>query len=52
LFVAPSTTGNVLTSNGTTWTSAAATGGAQGFVTQFQGPSAAPTTESFSISLI
>lgn len=53
LFVAPSTAGNVLTSNGTTWTSAAAaTGGAQGFVTQFQGPSAAPTTESFSISLI
>lgn len=52
-FVAPSTAGNVLTSNGTTWTSAAAaTGGAQGFVTQFQGPSAAPTTESFSISLI
>ena len=27
LFVAPSTTGNVLTSNGTTWTSAAAAGG-------------------------
>lgn len=27
LFVAPSTSGNVLTSNGTTWTSAAATGG-------------------------
>jgi hypothetical protein len=29
LFVAPGTSGNVLTSNGTTWTSAAAGGGAQ-----------------------
>jgi hypothetical protein len=28
------------------------TGGAQGFVTQYQGPSAAPTMNSFSISLI
>jgi hypothetical protein len=30
-FVAPGTSGNVLTSNGTTWTSAAATGGITGF---------------------
>ena len=30
-FVAPSTTGNVLTSNGTTWTSAASTGGVTSF---------------------
>ena len=51
-FVAPSTSGNVLTSNGTTWTSVAASGGAQGFVTQYQGPSAAPTMNSFSIALI
>ena len=52
-FVAPGTTGNVLTSNGTTWQSAAApVGGAQGFVTQYQGPSAAPTMNSFSIALI
>jgi hypothetical protein len=52
-FVAPSTAGNVLTSNGTTWTSAAGGGGgAQGFVTQYQGPSAAPTFNSFSIALI
>jgi len=52
-FVAPSTSGNVLTSNGTTWQSAAApAGGAQGFVTQYQGPSAAPTMNSFSIALI
>lgn len=28
------------------------TGGAQGFVTQYQGPPAAPTMNSFSISLI
>ena len=53
-FVAPGTSGNVLTSNGTTWTSAAGGGGggAQGFVTQYQGPSAAPTFNSFSIALI
>ena len=52
-FVAPGTSGNVLTSNGTTWTSAAGGGGgAQGFVTQYQGPSAAPTFKSFSIALI
>ena len=31
-FVAPSTAGNVLTSNGTTWVSQAASGGAQAFV--------------------
>ena len=53
-FVAPGTSGNVLTSNGTTWTSAAGGGGggAQGFVTQYQGASAAPTMNSFSIALI
>ena len=52
-FVAPSTSGNVLTSNGTTWQSAAApAGGAQAFVTQYQGVSAAPTMNSFSIALI
>jgi hypothetical protein len=51
--VAPGTTGNVLTSNGTNWQSASApAGGAQGFVTQYQGPSAAPTMNSFSIALI
>jgi hypothetical protein len=51
--VAPGSTGNVLTSNGTTWVSqAAGGGGAQGFVTQYQGPSAAPTFNSFSIALI
>jgi len=53
LFVAPGTTGNVLTSNGTTWQSTAgSSGGAQGFVTQYQGPTAAPTMNSFSIALI
>jgi hypothetical protein len=52
-FVAPGTAGNVLTSNGTTWQSASAGGGgAQGFVTQYQGVSAAPTMNSFSIALI
>jgi hypothetical protein len=52
-FVAPGTSGNVLTSDGTTWTSAAGGGGgAQGFVTQYQGASAAPTMNSFSIALI
>ena len=45
--------GNVLTSNGTAWVSSAPGGsGAQGFVTQYQGPSAAPTMNSFSIALI
>ena len=53
LFVAPGTSGNVLTSNGTTWqSSAGGSGGAQGFVTQYQGPTAAPTMNSFSIALI
>jgi hypothetical protein len=41
--VAPGTTGNVLTSNGTTWTSAAAGGGgAQAFVTQATGGNQPP----------
>lgn len=48
------TTGQVLTSAGSgaapTWANAAS--GAQGFVTQYQGPSAAPTFNSFSIALI
>ena len=52
-FVAPGVTGNVLTSDGTTWQSASGgSAGAQGFVTQYQGPSAAPTMNSFSIALI
>ena len=42
-FVAPSTNGNVLTSNGTTWVSQAASGGAQGFVLQYNGIDAAPS---------
>ena len=41
-FVAPSTAGNVLTSNGTTWTSAAASGFASGTLMLFQ-QTAAPT---------
>jgi hypothetical protein len=42
---APSTAGNVLTSNGTTWTSAAAGGGgAQAFVTQATGSNQPPGT--------
>jgi hypothetical protein len=50
---ASGTLGNVLTSNGTAWVSSApGAGGAQGFVTQYQGPSAAPTMNSFSIALI
>jgi hypothetical protein len=48
------TSGQLLTSSGTgsapTWTTV--TGGAQGFVTQYQGPAAAPTMNSFSIALI
>jgi len=48
------TTGQLLTSSGTgsapTWTTV--TGGAQGFVTQYQGVSAPPTMNSFSIALI
>ena len=53
-FVAPGTTGNVLTSNGTTWTSAAASGGggAQGFVTQATGGDVAPGGYSDSFALI
>jgi hypothetical protein len=49
-----STAGNVLTSNGTAWVSSAPAGGggAQGFVTQYQGVSAEPTMNSFSIALI
>jgi 2',3'-cyclic-nucleotide 2'-phosphodiesterase (5'-nucleotidase family) len=45
--------GQVLTSAGSglpTWSTP--TGGAQGFVTQYQGPSAAPMMNSFSIALI
>jgi hypothetical protein len=50
---ASGTLGNVLTSNGTAWVSSApGSGGAQGFVTQYQGPAAAPTMNSFSIALI
>ncbi len=49
------TTNQVLTSQGTgvapIWASAAS-GGAQGFVTQYQGVSSAPTMNSFSIALI
>jgi hypothetical protein len=50
---AAGTNGQVLTSAGSglpTWSTP--TGGAQGFVTQYQGPSAAPTMNSFSIALI
>lgn len=49
------TAGQLLTSAGSgaapTWSDAPA-GGAQGFVTQYQGVSAAPTFNSFSIALI
>ena len=52
-FVAPGTSGNILTSNGTTWTSAAASGGAQGFVTQSTGgnqpPGAYSQSDSFAL---
>jgi hypothetical protein len=52
-FVAPSTSGNVLTSNGTTWASTAApAGGAQGFVTQFTGGATPPTMQSSGFGLI
>lgn len=40
LFVAPGTTGNVLTSNGTTWTSVAATTGANTFLSNLTSPTA------------
>jgi hypothetical protein len=52
-FVSPGSTGSILTSNGTTWVAGSGAGAnAQGFVTQYQGPSAAPTMNSFSIALI
>jgi hypothetical protein len=52
-FVSPGSSGSILTSNGTTWVAGAGAGAnAQGFVTQFQGPAAAPTMNSFSIALI
>lgn len=51
-FVAPSTTGNVLTSNGTTWVSQSAASGAQGFVTQLNGGNVAPTQNADSAALI
>ena len=48
------TSGQLLTSSGSgsapTWTTVS--GGAQGFVTQYQGVSAPPTVNSFSIALI
>lgn len=44
-FVAPGASGNVLSSNGTTWVSQAVTGGsAQGFVTQFTGGNQPPAS--------
>ena len=52
-FVAPGASGSILTSDGTTWVAGTgAAANAQGFVTQYQGPSAAPTMNSFSIALI
>lgn len=52
-FVAPGTTGNVLTSNGTTWVSqAAGGGGAQAFVLQFTGSNTAPTFNSDGFGII
>jgi hypothetical protein len=51
--LAVGTAGQLLQTNGAgapTW--ATVTGGAQGFVTQYQGVSAAPTMNSFSIALI
>ena len=51
--LAVGTAGQLLQTNGAgapTWTTV--TGGAQGFVTQYQGVSAAPTMNSFSIALI
>jgi hypothetical protein len=52
---ATGTSGQLLTSAGSgaapTWSDAPA-GGAQGFVTQYQGVSAPPTVNSFSIALI
>jgi hypothetical protein len=53
-FVAPGTTGNVLTSDGTTWTSAAGGGGggAQGFVTMYTGSNTMPTQNSDGFGII
>lgn len=52
-FVAPGTSGNVLTSDGTTWTSAAGGGGgAQAFVTMFTGGNTVPTQNSDGFGLI
>jgi len=54
-FVAPSSSGNVLTSNGTTWQSTAPAtpvAAAQGFVTQFTGGTTAPTMQSSGFGLI
>jgi hypothetical protein len=53
--VAPSTAGNILTSNGTTWSSVAPVTPAptaQPFVTQFIGGNTAPTTQSAGFGLI
>jgi len=53
-FVAPGTTGNVLTSDGTTWTSAAGGGGggAQGFVLMYTGSNTMPTQNSDGFGII
>jgi hypothetical protein len=51
--VAPSTLGNVLTSNGTTWVSSTPGGsGAQPFVTMFTGGNTPPTFNSDGFGLI
>lgn len=51
---APGTAGNVLTSDGTVWTSAApgGGGGAQAFVTMFTGGNTVPTQNSDGFGLI
>lgn len=51
-FVAPSTVGNVLTSNGTTWVSQAASSGAQPFVIMFTGSNTAPNQISDGFGII
>jgi len=54
-FVAPGTSGNLLTSDGTTWQSTAPAtpvAAAQGFVTQFIGGDTAPTMQSSGFGLI
>lgn len=48
----PGAAGNVLTSNGTTWTSAAAGGGAQPFVLQFTGSNTVPGQNSDGFGII